>query len=97
MIILFLNAIWHMLPEIMVVVGFFCYAVIIFSMSCLVYIDKVTNAHTSEGVEDLAKHLANQTGGKAIQVDDNWRDFVPAAQGLNELHKSRLDQQLSSQ
>lgn len=54
------------------------------------YIYLVANADTTEGVNRLAKHLAHRTGGKKINVDDHWPDFIPAAQGLHNRYKHRL-------
>jgi len=56
------------------------------------YVDKLANAHTDKGKEDLAKYLAHRTGGRKIDVENLWRSFLPAARDLHKDHLKKRDQ-----
>lgn len=44
----------------------------------------ISNAANTRGVEDLARHLARQVGGKRLGIEQAWEMFIPAARKLSQ-------------
>jgi hypothetical protein len=53
------------------------------------YVSLVADADTDKGKENLARYLAQKTGGRKIDVNQSWRSFIPAARELHKKHVSK--------
>ena len=85
----FLEFVNHFLPFILTL--FFVSAFIFFVIGrpYIRYIALVSNASNPEGVSKLARYLAHKTGGRRINVDEIWEQFIPIAEKLYKVHKTR--------
>jgi len=86
---LFLELISHTLPIIITLLFLLIVAALYVGAPYCRYIYHLTIPSSEEGNESLAKYLAKKTGGRGINVDDNWQSFLPAAKNLRESHLSR--------
>jgi hypothetical protein len=76
----------HLLP-VMITVGLFLAMTFFYiGLPYLHYIKFVAAAKDEEGINNFAKYLASQTGGKHIDVNDAWESFIPAADKLHDLY-----------
>ena len=85
----FLN---HFIPLLITLVAVVVAIAMIVGMPYCRYVAFVSQADTDKGKEELAKYLAQKTGGRKINVDQTWRSFLPAAHDLHKTHLERRNQ-----
>lgn len=76
----------HLLP---VAVTVFFFAIIFawrIGIPYLTYVHLVADADSEEGINILAKYLAERTGGRRINVSEHWESFIPAAKSLHKAY-----------
>jgi hypothetical protein len=91
-----LNLVDHLVP-IMITVGVFAVVLVFYiGRPYLRHVALVASANNIDGEIRLARHLANQAGGKRIEVSELWPDFIPAARSLHANHVTKRDGEVSN-
>ncbi len=86
---LLITVISHILPMVLLIVGFGMISILFYGTPYLKYLNLVSQADTNEGQEDFAKYLAKKTGGRKIDVNQSWKSFLPAAKDIHKIHIDR--------
>jgi hypothetical protein len=81
----------HLLPIIITIVVIVFAIVVRVGFKYLKNVSLFANASTPHGEMELAKYLAEQTGGPQIDVDKAWIGFLPAAQDIHQLHQEKIE------
>jgi len=82
----YITLINHLVPVLLTLVVVTVAVVLVASAPYLKYVLYVSEADTPKGREDFARYLAKKTGGRKINVDDNWPAFIKAAKDLHTSH-----------
>ncbi len=82
----------HIIPIALSLAGLFAGWVLKTYFPQLTYTHLIVDAIDEKGIELLAKFLAKQTGGKYIEVDHLWKEFIPAAEALRADYLEKIKQ-----